>query len=191
MIRGTEIWNKFDRTVKSLIVVVVVLFLLNWVELWVIAKLALNRNITVQFPPGTYENTSVQAGNNKGYIELWGRHFIDVITEYSPQNFEAKANYLLRYTSSKGDKNLRPKLLTILDDIKKTNAYQEFHPDESTWKTTWLMRELWRVEVEGDVVREVSVSGQSTRSKQRRLYFVDIKYSKDGIQLEDFGYVEK
>ncbi|GAB5047565.1 TraE/TraK family type IV conjugative transfer system protein [Thermodesulfovibrio sp. TK110] len=191
MIKGIELWNKFDRTVKVLLIIVVVLALFNWVELWIIAKLAFNRNITITFPSGTYENTSVVAGNNKGYIELWGRHFIDVISEYSPQNFEAKANYLLRYTSSKGDKNLRPKLLSILDEVKKTNAYQEFHPDEATWKVTWLTRELWRVEVEGDVAREVSVSGQSVKNKQRRLYYVDIKYSKDGIQLEDFGYVEK
>jgi len=190
-LKGVTIWRQLDQTVKTMVIALIVAVMIIWASLWLIAKLALNREITIKIPPGTYQNTAVVIGNNKGYIELWGKHFIDVITEFSPTNYEDKANYLLSYASTKGEKNMRPKFLDALKEIKETNAYQEFHPKMGSWKVTWLTTELWRVEVEGETVRETSILSTVTRNKKTRQYYVDIKYSKDGIQLEDFGYVEK
>jgi hypothetical protein len=190
-LKGVSVWKQLDQIKKTLIIVLIVSGLVHWASFWLIAKLALNRDITVRIPPGTYQNTAITIGNNKGYMELWGMHFLEVMSEFSPSNYEAKANYLLSYASSKGEKNMRPKFLDGLKEIKETNAYQEFHPKMGSWKTTWLTRELWRIEVEGEAVRETSILNTTTRNKKTRKYYVDIKYSKDGIQLEDFGYVDQ
>jgi len=188
--RMTGLWVALDKLNRILILIIASLVLILYGAFWLIGKLALNREVTVKIPPGVYTDISITVGNNETYIKHWGKDFIKTIAEYSPHNYEAKANYLLRYASSKGDKKIRPKLLQEYEEVKKNNTYQEFHSNEK-WKTTWLTRTLWRVEVEGEVVRESSVLSQLTRNKKNCLYYVDITYDKDGIRLEDFGYVEK
>ena len=188
--RMTGLWVALDKINRILILIIAAMVLVLWGAFWLIAKLALDREVTVKIPPGVYENTSITVGNNEGYIKLWGKDFIKTMAEYSPNNYEVKANYLLRYASSKGEKNMRPKFLQEYEEVKKNNTYQEFHSN-GKWKTTWLTRTLWRVETEGEVVRESSVLSQLTRYKKKCLYYVDMTYDKDGLRLEDFGYVEK
>ena len=190
--RMTGLWAALDRTNRILLFVIAALGVVLLGCLWLIARLSLSREVTVHIPPGVYHGTSVVIGNNKGYVMLWGRDFLRTMTEYSPNNYEAKANYLLSYASTAGEKNIRPRLLQEYAEVKRNNAYQEFHANENSWKATWLTRTLWRVEVEGDAVRESPVFRDSEAKRIRRcVYYVDITYDKDGIRLEDFGYVEK
>jgi hypothetical protein len=187
----TSIWEKLDRTVKVLIFVAVVQAVLNIVLLQVIAKMYKQKDVTVEFPPGVYVGTEVTAGNNKGYVMLWAQYFIRLVSEFSPRNFGSKVDKILDNVNTVGEKRLKKKLIDELEEIKKNNVYQVFHFDENSWKATWLTRTLWRVEVEGTAVRESSVLSEATRKRTKRRYYIDLRYSESGLEIEDMGYVER
>jgi len=187
-LKGVGLWRELDQVKRILIAVLIVSGMIHLVSIWAIVRMSYGQNVTVQIPAGTYGGTNVIVGNNKGYMELWANHFLSVITEYSPANYEAKADYIISHSSTKGEVALRKKLLDTYDDIKRVNAYQSFHPDLSTFEAVWITEELWKFSVQGRTVIETEVVSEKKTTYGNRKYFILLEYTGNGVRIKDYGY---
>lgn len=147
-------------------------------------KASLNRVINIEIPPYTYSPITVGA---KSYIEWWGKYLVDIVSEYSPSNYEAKIDLLCTYATSDAGRKFKEEKARLAPEIKRNNIYQSFHPEEGTWTVKQLEGKRWRVEVQGELVRHF---GNLTKEQKKYLYWVDIKF-KDRVYVEGFGYAPK
>lgn len=176
-----EIWGKVKEANRVLIIVVVILAVCMLFLVQGILFLAVNREVSISIPPYSYAPIVV---GGRDYIKWWGRYLIDVVSEYSPGTYMDKINAIKGYATSDAEKRMKEKALQVVDDIKRNNMYQSFYPDEGTWKVTRIGNAKWRVEVKGEVVRQV---GNLVHERKRQTYYVDVIY-KDRLYMEDFGY---
>jgi len=187
-LKGIGLWKELDQVKHVLICVLIISGILHFVSIWAIVRMSYDHNVTVQIPAGTYADTDVKIGNNKGYMELWGHHFIGVISEYSPSNYEDKADYILTHCSTEGEVNLRKKLLDTHDEIKRVKAYQTFHPDLSSWEVVWVTDELWKFSVQGETTIETEVVSEKKTIHEKRRYYIFLEYTGNSVKVKDFGY---
>jgi hypothetical protein len=187
-LKGVGLWKELDQVKRILIAVLIVSGIIHSVSIWAIVRMSYDHKVMVQIPAGTYGGTNVIVGNNKGYMELWANHFLSVISEYSPSNYEDKADYILSHSSTEGEANLRKKLLDTYDEIKRVKAYQSFHPDISTFESVWITKELWKFSVRGRTVIETEVVSEKKTTYEGRKYFILLEYMGNNVRIKDFGY---
>jgi hypothetical protein len=187
-LKGIGLWKELDQVKHVLIYVLIISGILHFVSIWAIVKMSYDHSITVQIPAGTYADTSVKIGNNKGYMELWAHYFLSVIGEYSPSNYEDKANYILNHCSTEDEAILRKKLLDTYDEVKRVKAYQTFHPDLSSWEVVWVTDELWKFSVAGTTTIETQVVSEKKTTHEKRRYYIFLEYTGNSVRIKDFGY---
>lgn len=187
-LKGVGLWKELDQVKRILIYVLILSGILHFASIWAIVRMSYDHNITVQMPAGTYADTNVTVGNNKGYMELWANHFLNVISEYSPSNYQDKANYILSHCSTEDEANLRKKLLDTYDEIRRVKAYQAFHPDLSSLEVVWITEELWKFSVAGRTSIETEVVSEKKTVYENRKYYIFLEYTGNSVRIKDFGY---
>ena len=146
-----------------------------------ITRMSVTRKVVVEIPPIAYD---VVVGD-KAYIKWWGRYFINLVSDFSPINYEDRLNTLLLYASSRSVEKIRIEGLRKLKDVKKMKISQTFYPVEGTWEVKRLTKYMWRVSVKGILKAWQGKAVQELKVK----YFADIIFT-DRVYLERFGYEE-
>ncbi len=180
--RNTALWGDLKEANKTLLIIVGLLGILVVALLMAVIYLSSHRELRVELPP----QTPIVAGE-KEHLLLWGRFFVDLVSEISRSNYVDRMNLLLRYTHGEQEKNIKANAITLIKELETDNIYQNFFPDERSWKVTPLGKGIQRIEVEGLMRR---FYGLQKREETRYVYWVDLKY-KGNISLEGFGYAKR
>ncbi|MGI0060681.1 MAG: type IV conjugative transfer system protein TraE, partial [Nitrosotalea sp.] len=135
--------------------------------------LAINRKVVIAIPT---TGSQIVAGSENHKL-LWGRYYIDLLTNFSKNDIDTRTNILLTFVRNQLTKE---NLLKEAEEVKRSDITQVFVPYESTWQ------------VQGDVV---SVKGNLKRfvgttlvRNEDVIVKVKLRYTGATVELEDWKY---
>lgn len=168
-----EKWSELYRKNAILLFIVflqaiVIIFLLT-----AVLYLAVNRTAVITIPP---TGSQIIAGSETHRL-LWGRYYIDLLTNFSKNDIDTRTNILLTFVRNP---KARERLIEEAEDIKKNDITQVFIPYESTWKVQGGV-----VSVKGHIKRWV---GTTLVRSEDVIVKVKLRPSGSIIALEDWKY---
>ncbi len=178
-----EIWERQKATIKQQWIIIGVLVVFVVMLINSIIYVESHRIVNVQVPP--FNRPYVMG--DKTDIENWGRFFIGLYADFSRSNFEDRVRILLGFTHGKAEKEIHDAAFDLKKTIEEKNIHQEFFPNEPSWRVNRVASNIYRVEVDGNLIRYF---GKDETSNTGCKYWADIKYS-GGVSLEGIGYAEK
>lgn len=168
-----EKWVELYHKNSTLIFVIFLQTAIILVLLSAILFLAVKRTVVIAIPPN---GISIAAGSETHNL-LWGRYYIDLLTNFSKNDIDTRLNILFSFVNNP---EIKERLVKEAEEVKRNDVSQVFIPYEATWKVSGDV-----VSVKGHLKRFV---GTTLSREEDTLVKVKLRQTGVSILLEDWKY---
>jgi hypothetical protein len=126
-----EKWENLRKSKNILKYVAVALFVMNLLEMFLIAQLAINRKIIIQLPPTRLSESVIVSANeaNRAFFNMWSRYIVSTLSNYTPGIIDDNLYIIAQYIHPKYYDSIISELNELKRIVKDNRISMSFFPN--------------------------------------------------------------